>query len=230
MVTCLSSIASPQLPFTDEGVSPPSTHSLVHANFTPVGNISSVFPSTLQICPTAIFQHAYPLKYSRLHHHKPFHPKQFYRNKPCVYTVLDIHSQREYHKLRLINLLHKVEQGRRPSTFLYSHSPAPSIIITAPSQQHSTHIIFMLTRPPLRVNQSINPRVTINMTRTPPSSTIISTTTTTKPSFLFLQNPASGYQAPSNYGRNSESCMKCGGTSFDSDATKTWCRGCGKIQ
>lgn len=56
MVTCLSSIASPQLPFTDEGVPPLSSiHSPVHANFTPVGNISSVFPSTLRICPTAIF-------------------------------------------------------------------------------------------------------------------------------------------------------------------------------
>jgi hypothetical protein len=55
MVTCLSSITSPQLPFTDEGVSPPSLiHSPVHANFTPVGNISSVFPSTLQVCLTAI--------------------------------------------------------------------------------------------------------------------------------------------------------------------------------
>lgn len=33
----------------------------------------------------------------------------------------------------------KSSKARRPSTFLCFHSPAPSIIITASSQQHSTH-------------------------------------------------------------------------------------------
>jgi hypothetical protein len=127
----------------------------------------------------------------------------------------------------------KSSKARRPLTFLCSHSPAPSIIITTSSQQHNTHKISILIRPPLAANQSIDPRLTGNMTPTPPSTTITATTTittTTKPSFLPLRNTASGYQAPSNHGRNSESCMNCGGTSFDADATKTWCRGCGKIQ
>lgn len=33
-----------------------------------------------------------------------------------------------------------------------------------------------------------------------------------------------------NSGRISESCPRCGGTSFDADATKIWCRGCGQVQ
>jgi len=124
----------------------------------------------------------------------------------------------------------KSSKARRPFTFLCSHSPAPSIIITASLQQHSTHKISILIRPPLIANQSINPRLTGNMTPTPPSSAITTTTATTTKPPVSLQNTANRYQAPSNYGRNGESCMNCGGTSFDADATKTWCRGCGKIQ
>jgi hypothetical protein len=53
----------------------------------------------------------------------------------------------------------------------------------------------------------------------------ILTPTTTPPSSLPSLAPIL-----CQHGRNSESCTNCGGTSFDADATKTWCRGCGKIQ
>jgi hypothetical protein len=90
MVTCLSPIASPQLLFTDEEVSPLSSiHSLVHANFAHVGNISSMFPQHSPNLPNCrIFNTLTRSNILKLHHHKPLHPKTILSKQTlCIHSL-----------------------------------------------------------------------------------------------------------------------------------------------